>query len=214
MNIKIRPAQPEDAKLLGWVMLMAGRSHMKIGIWDLLISKPEKECTKFLEMLSVEGPRHMCHYKQFLVAEVDGEPVAALEGFDPVTNGEITIAEHMQAVIDKMGLTPEDMAPGQQSIVAFYTCFGEHVPGSWVIEHVATRPEYRRRGVTNALLDAILDKGREQGFKLAQVSVYIGNTAAEHAYIKAGFKYRGEKRHPDFEALIGCPGVAHYLRDI
>jgi ribosomal protein S18 acetylase RimI-like enzyme len=120
----------------------------------------------------------------------------------------------MQAVTGKIGLTPEDMASGHQSIVAFYTCFGEHAPGAWVVEHVATRPEYRRRGVINALLDAILDRGREQGFKLAQVSVYIGNTAAERAYMKAGFEYVDEKRHPDFEALIGCPGVARYLRDI
>jgi translation initiation factor 4G len=214
MTIKIRPARPEDAKLLGWGMLMAGRSHMKIGIWDLIISQPEAKCMKFLERLSVEGPRHMCHYKEFLVAEVDGKPAAALEGFDPATNGDLTVAEHLTAVAAKMGLTPEDMSPGQQNLVAFFTCHTEYAPGAWVVEHVATRPEYRRLGVINALLDAILDKGREQGFKLAQVSPYIGNTAAERAYMKAGFKYHDEKRHPAFEALIGCPGMVRYMRDI
>jgi translation initiation factor 4G len=79
---------------------------------------------------------------------------------------------------------------------------------------VATRPEYRRRGVINALLGAVLDEGRDQGFNLAQVSSYIGNTPAEQAYLKAGFRHYDEKRHPDFEALIGCPGIARYLRDI
>ena len=64
------------------------------------------------------------------------------------------------------------------------------------------------------LLEAILDKGRDQGFRLAQVGFYIGNTPAERAYKKAGFKYADEKRHPDFEALIGCPGMVRLLRDL
>jgi len=48
----------------------------------------------------------------------------------------------------------------------------------------------------------------------AQVSFYIGNTPAQRAYEKAGFKYHDEKRHPDFEAEIGCPGMVRLLREI
>jgi hypothetical protein len=66
---------------------MSARSHLKIGIWDFIISQPEKKCLAFLEKLALQGPRHMCYYKEFLVAEVDGKPVAALEGFDTVSNG-------------------------------------------------------------------------------------------------------------------------------
>ena len=81
-------------------------------------------------------------------------------------------------------------------------------------KHVATRPEYCRMGILSKLLEAILEEGWKQGFRLAQVGFYIGNTPAERAYRKAGFKYADEKRHPDFEALIGCPGMVHLLRDI
>ncbi|HQE88510.1 MAG TPA: hypothetical protein PLN19_09650, partial [Methanothrix sp.] len=91
MKIKVRQARPEDSSLIAWTMLMAGRSHMQIGIWDLIISQPEDKCLNFLEMLTLEGPRHMCYYTEFLVAEVDGHPAAALEGFDPVKNGEDTV---------------------------------------------------------------------------------------------------------------------------
>ncbi len=214
MNIKIRQARPEDAKLLAWTMLMAGRSHMKIGIWDLIISQPEDRCLEFLELLTLQRPRHMCYYTEFLVADVDGHPAAALEGFDPVENGEDTVTAPMVAVIQRMGLTPEDMAPGQQNLAAFMTCHPESTEGAWVVEHVATRPEYRRAGAISKLLEAILDKGRKQGFHKAQVSYYIGNTPAESAYQKAGFKYLDEKRHPDFEALIGCPGMVRFVRDL
>ena len=214
MNVKIRPALPEDAKLIAWTMLIAGRSHKQIGIWDLIISRPEEKCLAYLEMLALQGPRHMCYYTEFLVAEIDGHPAAALEGFDPVSNGEATVTEPMAAVNQKMGLTEQDMSAYQQKLVAFMTCHPDFAEGAWVVEHVATRPEYRRMGTLSKLLEAILDKGRKQGFHLAQVSYYIGNTPAELAYKKAGFRYADEKRHPDFEALIGSPGIVRMLCDL
>ncbi len=214
MNFKIRQARPEDAKLLAWCMLMAGRSHIKIGIWDLIISQPEERCLSFLELLALQGPRHMCHYSEFLVAEVNGHAVAALEGLDPVTNGEETVTEPMAAVIQQMGLTQDDMAPGLESLAAFMTCHSDFLDGAWVVEQVATLPECRRMGVISSLLGAILDKGRQQGFHRAQVSFYIGNTPAESAYQKAGFRYLDEKRHRDFEKLIGCPGMVRLVRDL
>ena len=214
MKIKVRQARPEDSSLIAWTMLMAGRSHMQIGIWDLIISQPEDKCLNFLEMLTLEGPRHMCYYTEFLVAEVDGHPAAALEGFDPVKNGEDTVTIPMLNVIQKMGLTEQDMAPGQQSLVAFMTCHPEIAEGAWVVEHVATRPEYRRAGAISRLLDAVLEQGRRQGFKQAKVSFYIGNMPGKRAYEKAGFRYLDEKRHPDFERVIGCPGMVRLVCDL
>ena len=46
------------------------------------------------------------------------------------------------------------------------------------------------------------------------MGIDVGSTQAERAYRKAGFKYADEKRHPDFEALIGCPGMVRLLSDI
>jgi translation initiation factor 4G len=214
MKISIRQARPEDARLLGWCMLMAGRSHLEVGIWDFVISQPEERCLRFLEMLALEGPRHMAYYTEFLVAEVDGRPAAALEGFDPVNNGEDTMTIPMANVMQKMGLTDQDMAPGVEKLVAFMTCHSDFLPDAWVVEQVATRPEFRRVGAISKLLDAVVDQGRMAGFKQAQVSFFIGNTPGERAYQKAGFKYLDEKRHPDFERAIGSPGMIRYVRDL
>jgi hypothetical protein len=49
---------------------------------------------------------------------------------------------------------------------------------------------------------------------LAQVSLYIGNMPAQRAYKKVGFEFFDEKRHPDFEAEIGCPGMMRMLCDL
>ena len=214
MKISIRQARPEDAPLLGWCMLMAGRSHLDVGIWDFVISQPEERCLQFLEMLALEGPRHMAYYTEFLVAEVDGRPAAALEGFDPVKNGEETMTVPLANVIQKMGLTEQDMAPGVEKLAAFMTCHSDFLPDAWVVEQVAARPEFRRLGAISRLLEAVLDQGRREGFRQAQVSFYMGNTAGERAYRKAGFRYLDEKRHPDFERVIGSPGMIRLVGDL
>ncbi|MBM4463067.1 MAG: GNAT family N-acetyltransferase [Chloroflexi bacterium] len=214
MNIRIRPARGGDAALLAWVMLMAGRSHLERGMWDIIISQPEDRCLALLETLTMTPPRHMCSYTEFLVAEVDGRAVAALEGYDPEITGEATVTEPLAVAVQKMGLTQADMAAGEKGLAAFMTCHPDIADGSWVVEHVATLPEFRRQGVISRLLEAILNEGRRRGFRLAQVSLYIGNTRAQRAYEKAGFKFFDEKRHPDFEAEIGCPGMMRMMCDL
>jgi ribosomal protein S18 acetylase RimI-like enzyme len=85
---------------------------------------------------------------------------------------------------------------------------------AWIVDSVATLPEFRRTGMVDHLLSAILDKGRSHGFRRSQINIYIGNTPAQKAYEKHGFTLVDEKRHPDFEAEIGSPGMARMLRDL
>jgi len=214
MDFKIRPARPGDASFLAWVMLTAGRSHLERGIWDIIIGRPESECLTFIEHLTVTAEPHMLHYSIFIVAEVEGRPLAALSGYDPVTLGEETVAPHWPVVMEKMGLKDKDMATGQQGVAAYLTCHPNPHQGAWILESVATLPEYRGRGLIGALIGEILEEGRRRGFGLAQVSFQIGNTPAQRAYEKAGFRYLDEKRHPDFEAVFGCPGTVRMLREL
>jgi hypothetical protein len=58
----------------------------------------------------------------------------------------------------------------------------------------------------------VLGEGRQRGFRHAQVTTFIGNSAAAFAYQKAGFRVAEEKRHPDFERLTGAPGLVRYER--
>ena len=68
--------------------------------------RPEEEYLTFLEYLAVTDELHMCHYTCVLVAEVEGHPVAALSGYDPLTLPEVAVAPAMVAVMEKIGLTP------------------------------------------------------------------------------------------------------------
>ncbi len=83
-----------------------------------------------------------------------------------------------------------------------------------MVEHVACRPEYRKRGLTSALIEHVFVAGRADGFDQAAITFYIGNDAAERCYAKARFTFADERRNPAFEALTGAPGFRRFGRAI
>ena len=118
----------------------------------------------------------------------------------------------MAEASDKMGIDKseqEQLWPRGAFILTATTS----EPGAWTIENVATRPDYRRRGLVQRLLENELPVARRAGFRRAQISVLIGNTNAERAYEKAGFEFREEKRAAEFEAALGTPGTRRFVRD-
>jgi ribosomal protein S18 acetylase RimI-like enzyme len=86
--------------------------------------------------------------------------------------------------------------------------------GAWIVESVAALPQYRRQGVVSSLLDEVLERGRRNGYKRAQIGVLINNPPARRAYEKYGFRFDSEKRDPSFEAAFGTPGITRLLLDL
>jgi translation initiation factor 4G len=207
-----RAATPDDAAFVAWVILAASRSHLPRGAWDLTIDGPDEDCVAFLERMVVREPRTFCHYSRFLIAEVEGRAAAALSGYDPAHVADV--AEAMEHVLTGLDWTAEDIAAGNRRFAPFLTCVPEQPDGMWIVEWVAARPEFRRRGLVDALLTEVLADGRRHGYERAQIGVLIGNTPAERAYLKAGFRPDVERRHPAFEALMGCPGISQLRRTL
>jgi translation initiation factor 4G len=213
MNVKIRAARPEDAFFLAWVIITSGRAHVQRGIWEVILGGTEEECLAFLQILVVTKTPHLFHYSCFLVAEVDGRPVAALGGYDPRSLGYPALRKAIVEVVHKLGMSEPDKAASTRSEKVL-SCIPDEVEGAWVIDSVATVPEFRKRGIVSKLLKEILEKGRKQGFHRAQINMYIGNIPAQKAYEKHGFKVVDEKWEPAFEEEIGSPGMARLLRDL
>jgi len=211
--VKIREATQDDAAFLAWVKLIAARSHLTYGPWDHILGLPEAETLAFLEQLCLTDAVHWCHYSRFLVAEVDGERAGALCAFDPKVHGGSTLDAGVISVLQSSAIEP-DRGEGAARAAAVGSCMPDYAEGAWVVENVATRPEFRGRGIVHDLLMAALDRGREQGFTRGQIAVLIGNEKARRAYIRAGFEPDLEKRHPDFAAALDCPGIERLLRDL
>jgi ribosomal protein S18 acetylase RimI-like enzyme len=210
----IRPAIVDDAPLLAAVMLMATRSHVSRGPWDLVINGTDEECRAYLERLAVTNTPSWCHYSGFLVAEVDGRPVSALCAYDPIKKGMSSLMQALQEVSTDLGHQPSDVEAALERLEPFMTCVPEQPEGTWIIENVATFPSFRRQGLCHALLEAILEQGRHEGYRQSQIAVFIGNTPAIRAYEKVGFTLASDKRTPEFEAVIHAPGIVCLRRSL
>jgi len=214
MSIRIRRATFDDAEFLAWVTFSASRAHLPRGLWDLIIGADEAGCLDYLRRLAIAEPRSLYHYESFLVAEADGQRAAALCGFETRDAWSI-VGEAMATVQRDLGWTEADAAASLQSVAPMWTaCMPPDIGADFAIESVATRPEYRRRGLINALIDEVLRDAIRRGCKLAQITTYLGNAAAVSAYEKAGFKVLDEKRCTELEKILGAPGFVRLTRQL
>jgi ribosomal protein S18 acetylase RimI-like enzyme len=214
MNIDIRSARPDDAPFLSWVMLTASRSHLNDGIWEHYVGGTEQDCLSFLSLVATTQKPHLFHNSTFIVAEVNGQKVAALSGYDPRVLGMKVFGQALPEVFQKLEWSMDDQKAAVERYRPWMTCIPDDAEGAWIVESVAALPEYRRQGVVSMLLDEVLNRGRRSGYKRAQIGVLINNTPARLAYEKWGFKFDSEKRNPSFEATFGSPGIAKLLLDL
>jgi GNAT superfamily N-acetyltransferase len=218
MAVRIRRGVHDDAEFLAWVMSAASRAHLTRGLWDLIIGTDEAGCLDYLRRLAVAEPRSLYHYQSFLIAEVEGERAAALCGFETgskSTDAWAIVGDAMSNVQRDLGWTEADAAASYQRVAPIWeACRPPDIEADFTIESVATVLEYRRRGVIRALIEEMLQYARQRGCKLAQITTYIGNDAAQLAYEKSGFKVQAEKRCTEVEKILGVPGFIRLTRTL
>jgi ribosomal protein S18 acetylase RimI-like enzyme len=217
MSIHIRRATDDDLGLVTWVMLTASRSHLDRGIWEYLNSSGGATALAFLRRLATTDTVHLFHRSLFLVAELDGEPGAAMCAYDSSTQGFDVALPEIAGATAAEGVDTQDPDYVRRSgvLLGGFVMEDPGPPGPrWVIENVATRPEMRRRGLVDSLLHQLLGHGRERGFDYAQISVFIDNERARRAYIKAGFEPLVQQRSDDWSREIGCPGTEMLLQSL
>jgi hypothetical protein len=62
------------------------------------------------------------------------------------------------------------------------------------------------------LLAQALEEGRARKLKEAEITVVIGNVAAERTYVAAGFRCVSESLHADFMAATGAAGQRRLVK--
>jgi ribosomal protein S18 acetylase RimI-like enzyme len=206
----IRPARPEDSGFIARNILAAQRGLRPRSAFEIALNRPEAECLAFLRRLSVARSKSWFHVSRFFIAEVEGEPAAALCAF-PAAGTRVAARAAIEEVADETGLDASEIFRRQ---AAAANCWVQGGDGDWMLEYVASLPAYRGRGLVQALIDHALAAGRVAGFRRASISFLIGNTPAERCYAKAGFAFVEEKRDGAFEALTGAPGFRRFVRAI
>jgi GNAT superfamily N-acetyltransferase len=209
----IRPARTDDASFIARNILASQRGPLPRGWFDIALGWDEPQCLDFVERIATAREPSWWHVSQFIIAEVDGQPAASLCAL-PASGTRAAVRAAIQEVADEAGLDPSEPAAIFRRGAYAANCWVQGGEGDWLIEHVATLPEYRGRGLVQALIEHALQAGRAAGFKRASISFVIGNEAAERSYSNAGFVFAEEKRDPAFEAITGSPGFRRFTRAI
>jgi len=214
MSIETRPATADDAQFLAWVMQEAARSHLENGIWDFAFPGEDEPRLEILAKIITTERIHFAHFSRFHVLEIEDEPASALAAYENSQHGMEQLTLGMAEVFSQLGWSREEMVGVRDRSASFAATSYPSPDGLWIVEWVATRPEFRGRALIHRLLLEILEQGREEGFERAQVGYLLGNTRAKSAYERVGFKWVEEHCHPDFEADFGTPGIARMQRDL
>lgn len=215
MNIQVRKGRVSDAPFLGKAILIAGRAHVARGIWEIVLDEPEELCVRFLQHLTVTAVPHLFHYTCSFIAEQDNRiPVGSLGGYDPQKLGYRALQAGLPEVYTKLQLPPEAFHGANERAAKILACLPKEVENGWVIDSVATLPGYRRQGIAELLLHRVLAEGRDLGYPLAQVNMYIGNKPALRLYQKLGFEVIEETRDTYFEKMLGSPGMLSLARKL
>jgi ribosomal protein S18 acetylase RimI-like enzyme len=213
--MQIRDARPQAASFLAKAILIAGRAHVKRGIWEVILGGTEEETIGFLHHLAVTQIPHLFHYSYYLIAEEDSSnPIGSLGGYDPAIAGYPALQQAIPEVLRKLNLPAKTFADSESRAKKILACLPKEIQGAWVIDSVATLPEHRRKGISEKLVSAILAKGKRQGHAKAQVNMYIGNEPALKLYRKFGFEVIEETRDGYFEKNIGSPGMLSLAKDL
>jgi ribosomal protein S18 acetylase RimI-like enzyme len=213
--VQIRHATPEDAAFLAKAILIAGRAHVKKGIWEVVLGGTKEECEVFLHHLSITNIPHLFHCSLYLIAELpDIGPIGSLGGYDPGVSGYQALQRAIPEVYKKLNLSERAFKESQERAARILSCLPKDIEGSWVIDSVAVLPAHRRKGVAEMLLGEILARGKRQGYSQAQINMYIGNESALNLYRKFGFEIIEEKRTKHFEENIGSPGMVSLAKNV
>ncbi len=207
-KIDIRWATADDSSFLAWVMQAAARSHLERGVWDFAFPGDETDRLATLAALAQTKQIHFCHWSRFRVLELDGEPASALAGYEEVAHGTGPVGLGMTELVATLDWPEEKTASVGAGIAPFISTGYPSPEGVWIIESVATKPEFRGRGLIHELLLDILELGRKEGFTTAQIGYLLGNVSARSAYRTVGFEWLEDYCSDEFEAAFGTQGLA------
>ena len=159
-EVKIREALIEDAPLVGLVVLMAlgyDDTHPMASIFAELATR---ECSQY-------------SYRNALVAELNGEAVGAIIGYDGARLGELREPLY-GLMLEKFGAVRE--------------VEDETSAGEFYLDSLAVLPQFRGLGVGGALLVAARDRAFTAGHKKVGLIVDFENPRAEALYNSLGFE--------------------------
>src|SRR5258708_19673385 len=109
MGPTMRGALPQDADFVAWIILAAQRGHLPRGWFDIALNRPEAECLAFVARIALARTVSWWHTSQFLIAEVEGSPAAALCALPAAGTG-VAARSAIEEVAGEIGLDGSELS--------------------------------------------------------------------------------------------------------
>lgn len=212
-NITIRSATENDVPFLARIMFRAAQSHLPVCPWTIIFSETESRTLSILEKICLNPALPWSYMSNFLIAELDGFPAAAMCGFDPAQAKPLSPEESEIGVAQQLfNYTPVQCEGIAARLATTNQGMPDDLPDAWAIESIAVLPEFEGYGLVDRLFEAQLDEAKRRGFAHVQVFCLIGNVVAQSVFERNGFHLVSQKTDADFDILFGTPGTKLYVQ--
>ncbi|WP_297441748.1 acyl-CoA acyltransferase [Sulfurimonas sp.] len=200
MSIKIQQAKVEDAPFLAKMILQSSRAGKKDSLFDLIFeTNDDAVLLEKLEKLTQTQAKSQCHYKNFLIATLDGKPVGTLCSYEPRIATQETFIEALHEVGCK------DEVEATLDIV--YECNFDTNKRTLMFDYLEELEGFVDVGVLKALMQKSLLNARLKGYRIAQTMIEIGSLESELFYKKMGFSKVASHECTEYKEVFGRSGL-------
>jgi len=199
MSIKIRKASEADANFLSQMILQSSRAGKKLGIFDLIFEKSDRDILQNIQSLVVTTAKNHCHFSNFLIAEIDNKMVGTLCSYEP----RIATRETFFAALKEMGCQDE----ANEYLDILNECNFELNNRTLIFDFMEEVEGFIDVGILKELMQKSLLTARLKGYRIAQTIVEIGSLEALLFYKSLGFKEIKEKECDLYREKFGRPGL-------
>jgi hypothetical protein len=200
MSIKIKQAKVEDVEFLAHMMLLSSRADKKDGLFDLIFgTNDDGVIIEKLKQLAQTQAQSHCHYKNFLIAELDGKSVGSLCSYEP----RIATKEAFIDALKEIGC--DDTIHATLELV--YGCDFHLTKNTLMFDFMEELEGFIDVGVLKALMQKSLLTARLKGYAKAHTIIEIGALETELFYKKLGFKFVDELECESYREVFGRNGL-------
>jgi hypothetical protein len=198
MGMTIKQATPQDAPFLAQMMLQSSRAGKKEGFFDLLFGTNDNGViVEALEKLTQTEAKSRCHFKNFLIATIDGKSVGTLCSYEP----RIANAEAFEKALIEIGYEQSE-----EIFDILRECdFGLNTRVI-MFDFLEELEGFLDVGILKALMQKSLLNARLKGYTIAQTIIEIGSLEDELFYKKLGFKVLAQRECDLYREKFGRSG--------
>lgn len=187
-KIIIRPATLSDVKFIATTIIEAEKSGTdRLGSANCFEITEEEYKHYLVQMLEEEVDGCEISLSSFLVAEYDGEPVAANGGWIECDNEDNMPSAIIKSNLYGYFLPKENLLIGAKKSDILKGIQIDREPGAYQLENSYTKPEFRGYHIRRKLEMAHMERAKEKGATKVQTHVFLNNESSLRGCQNHGF---------------------------